>query len=188
MVLSAAELEHLAECDEMPAKPLELHPLIDKHEGADGYDRQRVEDAGPVQEAVPTNHLGDAELVAIEWPEPRLSPGHQSVRFELEPACFMYFEFREGGTGLPTGPEGLDATQHIRAVGHDGRVTGDGLQRSLRVQVSAPGLYEINFEGLTGDLYHPIMPRRVSVRAGEPTEVIVELHPPSSSRAPPGGR
>ncbi len=104
-----------------------------------------------------------------------LVPGHQSVRYELEPACFMYFEFREGGTGLPTGPEGLDATQHIRAVGHDGRVTGDGLQRSLRVQVSAPGLYEINFEGLTGDLYHPIPPRLVDVRAGEPTEVIVEL-------------
>jgi hypothetical protein len=42
--------------------------------------------------------------------------------------------------------------------------------------VSAPGVYEISFEGIDRGRYHPIPPRRVDVRAGETTEVIVELH------------
>lgn len=111
----------------------------------------------------------------LAWMDLELDPGLQSVRFELEPVYAMFFEFREGGTALPTGPQGLYVSRDIRPVGHEGQVTGDGLQTDMRVEVSAPGVYEISFEGVTGDRYHRIPPRRVDVRAGEPTEVIVEL-------------
>ncbi len=104
-----------------------------------------------------------------------LVPGLQSVRFELAPVYAMHFEFREGGVALPVGDPGMYVMQNIRAVGHEGRVTGDGLQTDMRVGVSAPGLYEISFVGIDADRYHPIPPRRVDVRAGEPAEVIVEL-------------
>ena len=67
-------------------------------------------------------------------------------------------------------------SRDIRAVDHEGRVTGAGLQTDMRVQVSAPGVYEIDFEGLTKDRFLPIMSRRVDVREGETVEVIVELH------------
>ena len=43
------------------------------------------------------------------------------------------------------------------------------------MEVSAPGVYEVSFEGVGADRFHPIPPRRVDVRAGETTEVIVEL-------------
>ena len=43
------------------------------------------------------------------------------------------------------------------------------------VEVSAPGLYEISFDRIDSDRYHPVPARRVTVRAGETTEVIVEL-------------
>ncbi len=104
-----------------------------------------------------------------------LVPGLQSLKFELAPVYAMRFEFREDGTALPTGPQGLHTTRDIRAVDHEGRVTDGGLQRDMVVEVSAPGVYEISFEGVTGDRYHPIPPRLVDVRAGETTEVIVEL-------------
>ena len=104
-----------------------------------------------------------------------LVPGLQSVRFELAPVYAMRFEFREDGTALPTGPQGLQTTRDIRAVDHEGRVTDGGLQRDMRVDVSAPGVYEISFDGLDAGRYYPIPPRRVEVRAGETTEVIVEL-------------
>ncbi len=41
--------------------------------------------------------------------------------------------------------------------------------------VSARGVYEVSFEGVGADRFHPIPPRRVYVRAGETAEVIVEL-------------
>jgi hypothetical protein len=41
--------------------------------------------------------------------------------------------------------------------------------------VTAPGVYEISFEGLTKGRFHPIPLRLVDVRAGETAEVIVEL-------------
>ncbi len=104
-----------------------------------------------------------------------LVPGLQSVRFELGPVYAMHFEFREDGVALPVGDPGMYVRQNIRAVDHEGRVTGDGLQTTMRVTVSGPGVYEINFEGLDADHYHPLPPRRVHVRAGEPVEVIVEL-------------
>jgi len=104
-----------------------------------------------------------------------LVPGLQSVKFEFAPVYALRFEFREDGTALPTGPQGMHTTRDIRAVDHEGRVTDGGLQRDMVVEVSAPGIYEINFEGVTGDRYHPILPRLVDVREGETTEVIVEL-------------
>jgi hypothetical protein len=107
--------------------------------------------------------------------ELELVPGLQSVTFEFAPVYAMRFEFREDGTALPTGPQGLHTTEDIRAVDHEGRVTDGGLQRDMIVEVSAPGLYEISFERIDVDLYQPIPPRRVDVRAGETAEVIVEL-------------
>ncbi|MEM7311300.1 MAG: RNA polymerase sigma factor [Planctomycetota bacterium] len=104
-----------------------------------------------------------------------LVPGRQSVKFELAPAYAMRFEFRADGTTLPVGPQGLHTTRDIRAVDHAGRVTNGGLQRNMRVEVSAPGVYEIRFDGVTGDRYHSLPPRLVDVRAGETTEVVVEL-------------
>ena len=44
-----------------------------------------------------------------------------------------------------------------------------------KYQASEPGLYEISFEGVDADRFHPIPPRRVTVRWGETAEVIVEL-------------
>ena len=104
-----------------------------------------------------------------------LVPGLQSAKFELAPSFAMHFEFREDGTTLPIGPLGLETTRDIRAVGHDGHVTGGGLQRNMRVRLSAAGLYEIDFDGLDAERYHAVPARRVEVRSGEATEVIVEL-------------
>lgn len=111
----------------------------------------------------------------LAWMRLEIAPGLQSLRFELAPVYAMRFEFREAGVTLPTGPQGLQARRDIRAVGHEGRVTGDGLQKDMRVEVSAPGIYEINFEAVTDNRYDPIPPRRVDVRADETAEVIVEL-------------
>ncbi len=111
----------------------------------------------------------------MAWMNLEVVPGLQSVRFELAPVYAMHFEFREGGAALPVGDPGMYVMQNIRAVDHEGRVTGDGLQTNMRVTVSAPGLYEISFEGIDADRYHPIPLRLVDVRAGETTEVIVEL-------------
>ncbi len=41
--------------------------------------------------------------------------------------------------------------------------------------VSARGVYEVSFEGVGADRFHPTLPRRVYVRPGETAEVIVEL-------------
>lgn len=105
-----------------------------------------------------------------------LIPGLQSVRLELPPVYAIRFEFREDGVTRPVGDPGMSVMQNIRAVGHEGRVTRDGLQSNMRVEVSAAGAYEISFEGLDADRYHPIPPRSVDVHAGETAEVIVELH------------
>ncbi len=51
----------------------------------------------------------------------------------------------------------------------------DHLRRLARAHVDAPGVYEVSFEGVGADRFHPIPPQRVDVRAAEPAEVIVEL-------------
>ncbi len=107
--------------------------------------------------------------------ELELVAGFQSVKFEFAPVHAMRFEFRADGTVLPTGPMGLLTSRDIRAVDHEGRVTDGGLQRDMIVEVSAAGLYEIRFDGIDKDRYHPIPPRLVDVRAGETADVIVEL-------------
>ncbi len=102
-----------------------------------------------------------------------LVPGLQSVRFELAPACSILFEFRVDGAALPR-EDGIfwGLSQRVRAMGHEGRV---GAVTYSLLQASAPGLYEINFEGIDKERFRPIPPRQVNVRAGETTEVIVEL-------------
>ncbi len=104
-----------------------------------------------------------------------LGPGPQSVRYELPPIYAMRIEFREGGTPLPTGPMGMYSSRDVRPIDHDGRVTGDGLQTDMHLQFSDPGLYEINFDRVTGDVYEAIPPRIVEVSAGKAVDVIVEL-------------
>lgn len=106
--------------------------------------------------------------------ELELVAGLQSMHLELAPSCTIRFEFRVDGAALPF----EDRIHHglsrcIRAVGHDGRV-GDLYPYSL-VLASAPGFYDISFEGVGADRFHPIPPRRVELRAGQTTEVIVEL-------------
>lgn len=104
-----------------------------------------------------------------------LVPGFQTAHFELAPVYAIHFEFREDGVTLPVGDPGIYAMQNIRAVGHDGRVTGDGLQTTMRVGLSAPGTYEISFEGLNPEVYHTIAPRLVYVQGGEAVKVTVDL-------------
>jgi hypothetical protein len=100
--------------------------------------------------------------------------GLQSVRLELAPPCTIRFEFRVDGAPLPY-EDGIfgGLSRCIRAVGHDGRV--GGMYPYSLVWASAPGPYEISFEGIGTDRFLPIPPRRVEVREGETTEVIVEL-------------
>ncbi len=43
------------------------------------------------------------------------------------------------------------------------------------MEVNAPGVYEVSFEGVGADRFLPILPRLVVVRPGETAEVIVEL-------------
>lgn len=106
--------------------------------------------------------------------EVQLVPGLQSMRIELAPACILRFEFRVDGAALPH-EDGIfvGLSECIRAIGHDGRV--GGLYPYSLVEASAPGLYEVTFEGVGSDRFLPIPPRRVEVTAGGTTEVIVEL-------------
>jgi hypothetical protein len=109
------------------------------------------------------------------WQDLVLLPGLQSVRLELELVYTIRIEFRDGGGALPR-DDGIwvGLSQGIRAVDHEGPVTVRHLQSRL-VEVSAPGLYEISFEGIGADRFLPIPTRLVDVRAGETAEVIVEL-------------
>ncbi|MEM7305048.1 MAG: RNA polymerase sigma factor [Planctomycetota bacterium] len=106
--------------------------------------------------------------------EVELVPGLQSLRLELAPSCKFRFEFRVDGAPLPH-EDGIfvGLSRCIHAVGHDGRV--GGLYPYSFVEASAPGLYEISFEGVGADRFLPIAPRRVEVSAGETKDVIVEL-------------
>lgn len=105
-------------------------------------------------------------------------PGLQSVRVELAPACLIRLDFRIDGAA----PRLADAVAHwvryetftaVRAVDHEGRSLGRAKDRV--VEVTAPGVYEINFDGFTANRFHTIPSRRVEVIAGKTTEVIVEL-------------
>ena len=107
-----------------------------------------------------------------------LVPGLQSARIELAAPCRIRFDIRIDGTA-PELSDGIWEWVHygtlesIYAVDHAGRSRGRVGKQTT--EVSAPGLYEISFDGLTKDRFHPIPPRLVDVRAGETTEVIVEL-------------
>jgi len=106
--------------------------------------------------------------------ETELTPGRHSIRLELNPTCILRFEFRVDGAALPhEDAVFVGLSKGIRAVGHDGRA--GGMYPYSLVEASAPGLYEISFEGVGADRFLPIPPRRVEVREGETTEVIVEL-------------
>ena len=99
------------------------------------------------------------------------------MRFELGPTYLIRFEFRVDGNtprlkdGIP-GWMRYGTHEAIRAVDHEGRVMGFEEQVA---EVSAPGVYEISFEGIGADRFQPILPQRVDVQAGETAEVIVEL-------------
>jgi hypothetical protein len=117
-----------------------------------------------------------------------LAPGFQSVRLELESTYSFRLEFREGGAVVDRfdqlwGEAYSAVRDTLSPVDHEGRLTninGLGVERdesgmALVVEVSAPGLYELGFEGVGADRFLPAPPRLVDVRAGEPAAVIVEL-------------
>ena len=107
-----------------------------------------------------------------------LVPGLQSVRLELAPPCRIHYEILVDGAA-PRLSDGIWEWVHygtlkcVQAVDHKGHSRGRVGEQLT--EVSAPGVYEITFEGLTKDRFHPIPPRRVDVREGETAEVIVEL-------------
>ena len=106
-----------------------------------------------------------------------LVPGPQSVRLELGPRYAIRFEFRENEEAPPPGDEFYyGAIPSVRAVEHGGQVTRNWWWNNREIEVSAPGVCEVSFEGVGEDRFHPIPPRLVDVRPGETTEVIVELH------------
>ncbi len=111
--------------------------------------------------------------IGIRRQDLELVPGLQSVQFELEPVYALRFEFRVDGAALPH-EDGVfvGLSQGIRAVDHEGRVNA---VTYWLFEATAPGIYEVSFEGIGADRFLPIPPRRVDVRAGETTEVIVEL-------------
>ena len=102
-----------------------------------------------------------------------LVPGLQSARLELAPPHSFRIEFHVDGAALPY-DDGIywDLHEGIRAVDHEG-LARYVWQKVARV--SAPGVYEISFEGVGVDRFLPISPQRVDVREGETAEVIVEL-------------
>lgn len=102
-----------------------------------------------------------------------LAPGPQSVTFEVTPLYAIRFDFRLDGATLPSGDQvTYEVLSTIRAVGHDGQAQGIS---SGYAEMDAPGLYEVTFEGVGQDRFHPIPPQQVEVRGGEVTPVVVDL-------------
>ncbi|MCK5943927.1 MAG: hypothetical protein KAI24_18225 [Planctomycetes bacterium] len=115
-----------------------------------------------------------AELgLAHRSQEVDLVPGLQHVRYELGPGSTIKFDFRVNGATLPR-DDGIynGIAETVRPIGHDGRV---GYLSYWMLEANKPGLYEITFEGIGEDRFRRIPPRRIEVRAGETTEVRVEL-------------
>ena len=111
-----------------------------------------------------------------QWLELQLVAGVQEKRFELKPKYAIRFEFRDGGSALPMDDQvGVYVSRDISAVNHKGRVIGDGMQTDMHVYLSDPGIYDISFKSVGGGRYQPIPTRRVEVRGGETTVVIVDL-------------
>ena len=103
-----------------------------------------------------------------------LVPGLQAVRLKLSPSSAIHFEFRVDGARLPR-EDGVFAFilgDGIRGVDHDGRASAMTYEI---YEVSAPGVYEISFEGVGTDRFQPIPSRRVELSAGETAKVIIDL-------------
>lgn len=105
--------------------------------------------------------------------ELELVAGPQSVRLELAPPCAIEFEFRVDGAALPHGDQVYyDVLQGVRAL--DPLHAVIGLSAGY-VEVSAAGQYAVDFEGVGAERFQAIPARRVDVRAGESTRVVIEL-------------
>ncbi|MEM7305047.1 MAG: RNA polymerase sigma factor [Planctomycetota bacterium] len=102
-----------------------------------------------------------------------LVPGLQSVRLELAPPYAFRIELQVDGAALPYDDRIYrDLRQGIRAVGHEGQASH--VTRKIAV-VSAPGVYEITFEGVGADRFLTSPPQQVEVREGEMATVTVKL-------------
>lgn len=102
-----------------------------------------------------------------------LVEGVQTLRFELSEVHPIRFEFRDGGAPLPIGDQlQFDVLFAIRPIGHEGEVIAVSQGYA---EASAPGLYEIDFEGLGADRFERIPDHRFEVVDGEPTRVIIQL-------------
>ena len=126
---------------------------------------------GPV--SIRTFGIPDELELAHRQQDLELVPGLQHVRFELGPSYTIKFDFRVNGATLPR-DEGIyyGIAETVRPIGHDGRV---GYLSYWMLEADKPGLYEISFEGIGKGRFRPIPPRRIEVRAGATTEVIVDL-------------
>ncbi|MFT4540681.1 MAG: hypothetical protein ACI841_003904 [Planctomycetota bacterium] len=63
-------------------------------------------------------------------------------------------------------------SKNIHAVDHEGHVFA---VTYWLLEATALGLYELTFEGIGAERFLPTLVRRAEVRAGETTEVIVDL-------------
>jgi len=129
--------------------------------------------AAPGPASLRTYGLPSELGLAHRTQEIELTPGLQHVRFELGPRYTIKFDFRVNGATLPR-DEGIyyGIAKTVRAIGHDGKV---GYLSYWMLQATKPGLYEISFEGIGKGRFQPIPPRRIEVKAGETTEVVVDL-------------
>lgn len=135
--------------------------------------RFRVWMAPGAMAVMPRSSLNGVEY-SFHAEEFELEPGRQSFRLELTRACTLRVEFRVDGAALPHEDTLFHSLSRcFRPVGHEGRV--GGMYPYSLLQASAPGPYEIDFEGVGADRFRPIPSRVVEVNAGEITEVIVEL-------------
>lgn len=110
-----------------------------------------------------------------------LVAGHQLVKLELWKPCEIHFDFRDGYEPLPRWDDlwqefYVGIISRVQPVDHEGEITAIGsFGRERRVSVSTPGIYEVRFDGVGEEHFHPIATQQVTVRPGEPAIVTVQL-------------
>ncbi len=128
---------------------------------------------------------GPIELVMYEAPEGTsygytnrnydVVAGKNELTFELASVTGLKFVLKENGTVLPIGP---------LYTGLEGGISGPGRPTMIRialdgvVELSEPGEYEVAFPDFVPPRYRAVPSRRVTVKSGAITDVIVDLERP----------